>query len=69
MSIMYTHLTERDTYEGKQLAEMISSLHENDKMQVTIYVQALEDRAKLSRFNLASQSADGQMEKDMKEVV
>ena len=48
MSIMCTHLTERDTYEGKQLAE---------------------DRAKLSRFNLASQSADGQMEKDMKEVV
>lgn len=54
-------MTEKDTHEGKQLAEMISSLPEGEKMQVIIYVQALEDRAKLSRFY--------DEKEDMKEVV
>lgn len=43
----YRHLTEEDLQEGRELAEMMSVLGKEEKMQATVYIRALADRSML----------------------
>jgi hypothetical protein len=40
----YRYLTEEDLQEGRELAELMSVLEKEEKMQVTVYIRALVDR-------------------------
>lgn len=40
----YKHLTEEDLQEGRELAELMSILGKEEKMQATVYIRALADR-------------------------
>lgn len=43
----YKHLTENDIEEGKEIAQMMSMIPEEEKKMVTVYIRALADRSML----------------------
>ncbi|WP_167955071.1 hypothetical protein [Anaerosporobacter faecicola] len=47
----YIYLTEEDLKEGRELAELMSVLGKEEKMQATIYIRALVDRNMLEKVS------------------
>lgn len=45
----FSSLTEEDLQEGRELAELISVLGKEEKMQATVYIRALVDRNMLAK--------------------
>lgn len=43
----YRYLTEQDIEEGKEIAQMMSMIPEEEKKMVTVYIRALADRSML----------------------
>lgn len=47
----YRYLTEEDLQEGRELAELMSVLGKEEKMQATVYIRALVDRNMLAKVS------------------